>query len=140
MQIKLEATSTKTFYSNAYFEDGVYTTVLYLDTEFGRPTFNIFREIKENALGGQRVVRQSEVQELNFAIFATNPLLDVLATVGFLDTVTLTYLNTQEVITLKNVRFEDNGERTDLANRCTLFCELEPVYSTACEDSKYSKS
>ena len=139
MHIKIEATSTKVFFSNAYFEDGVYKTVLYLDTDFGRPTFDIFREIKEDALGGQKVIRQRERQELNFAIFATNPLLDVLATVGFLDTVTLTYLNTQEIIVLKNVRFEDNGEREDLAGRCTLICDLEPVYSTACSNENYQK-
>ena len=139
MQMKIEATSTFEFFSNAYFENGIYKTVLYLDTECGRPTFDVFREIKENALGGQNVVRQRERQELNFAIYATNPLLDVLATVGFLNTITLTYLNTQEVITLKNVRFEDNGEREDLVNRCTLFCELEPVYSTNCADKNYEK-
>lgn len=124
------------FQSNAYW-NGEYINTLYGETDFGRPSFSVFKEIEEDELKVQTVQYQNKTTEINFVLLYMRPILDVLTSIEMHNDVTLTFLDTGENFKLKNIRSEDDGDRSDNMASVTIFAQLEPVID-ACADGRYT--
>jgi len=133
-------------YSLTFFNDGVfksdaywnneYVTVLYGVTDFGRPSFSVFKEVEEDELKVQTIQYQNKTAEINFVVLFMRPVLDVVTSIELHDDITLKFLDTNEVFKLRNVRAEDDGDRfADMAS-VTIFAQLENVLDS-CDDGRY---
>lgn len=124
------------FKSNAYWNNQ-YVTALYGETDFGRPSFSVFKEIEEDELKVQTIQYQNKTTEVNFTLMLMRPVLDVLTSIELHNDISIRFLDTGELFKLENVRAEDDGDRTDNMASVTIFAQLEPVLDS-CDDGRYS--
>lgn len=127
--------ANETFKSNAYWDNN-YVTAIYGITDFGRPSFSVFKEVEEDELKVQTIQYQNKTTEINFVVLFMRPVLDVITSIELHNDISLRFLDTGEVFKLANVRAEDDGDRAQDMASVTIFAQLEPVLD-ACDDGRY---
>lgn len=114
-----------------------YKNVLYLDVEFGRPRIDTFQQVNEDALKNRIITSQRQRTEMSFYLLLRSNLVDFFSTLGLNDFVELEVLETGDVYTLNNVRFEDNGEEAEVVAPIKFTFDLVAVTSTGCDQTTY---
>lgn len=125
------------FKKHTYWGGG-FKTVLYLQLALSRPSFDVFQNINEDQLQNQEVVYQRSIPTYSVPLLYITPLLDQMQRIGFHDFVDLTFLDTAETFTLRNVNFEDEGDAADTLTPSRLTFQLVPVADTNCANTEYS--
>ena len=139
---KLKFYSASEFKINNYFgSPNDYQTVLYIDFEFGRPTFEIFNEVDQQSDNTNVKTFEAVTETIRFDVVYNMPMLPMLYAIPLHDIVELEIIQTGETFTLENLTISDEGGQGDRLAKQIITAELN-VYSASagCSDEGYIKT
>jgi hypothetical protein len=138
---KLTYDSAEEFKINNYWgSPNDYQTVLYLNFEFGRPTFEAFKEVSQDAENNNVVTFEAITESISFDVLYVMPMLTTLFAIPLHDRVTIEILKTGQVFSLSNISINDTGAQGDTEAKQTITAQLTAIAgSTGCADQGYIK-
>ena len=112
-----------------------FSVVLWLNVELTRPLIDTFQEVDENQLKDRIITYQRQRASVSFFFELRAALVDFFSKVGMKDSVVLQLLETGEIFTLSNVRFEDGGTLGEVVGVCSFTFDMNSVTASNCGDT-----
>jgi len=122
------------FSMNVYW-GGDYRNEFYLCGDLGRSTFEDIIETTTDATGQTTRTQNSSIERFNLSAVVSTPLLQFLKSIDKCDVKELTFLDTGDIYTIKNIDIEDNGTNLDPMQLVNIVFEDEPI--TKIQDNQY---
>ena len=114
------------FSMNVYWGED-YRTEFYLCGDLGRSTFEDIIETTTDATGQTYRLQNTSIERFNLSVVVTTPLLQLLKSIDKCDVKELTFIDTADSYSIKNIDIDDSGSNLDPVQLVNITFEDEPI-------------